>query len=122
MASLTINELLLLLGLAVTVKADILDKKFLIRLEDITNTNRDLMETNRGCNKTVLEQRQMMTNLNITVENIKTSEAEKDATIGKLQATIESLNATVTDQDTIIQALNLTLSTMQTVQEGELHT
>ncbi len=83
---------MLLLGLVSSVKAGVFDKSFLVRMEDITNTNRELTETNRELtntnrelNATVIEQRTMMSNLTTTIEDLK--------------ATVETLNATAAIHD-----------------------
>ena len=47
----------LLLGLVSFAMAEIFDNSFLIRLEDITNTNRVLTETNRNLSETNKELR-----------------------------------------------------------------
>ncbi len=73
---------ILFLGLVSSVKAGVFDKNFLIRIEDITNTNKELTETirnlsetnnklsetNRELNATVVEQKTMMANLNTTIQ------------------------------------------------------
>ena len=106
-----VTKSLLLLSLVILVKGDILNKSFLVRMEDITNTNREL-------NKTVHEQKEMMADFNSTMENLKARNAEQDESIENLKSTIEALNSTVTDQEETIEALNTTLAMMQDMQNG----
>ncbi len=93
------KAVILLLCLMTSVNAGVFDKSFLVRMEGITNTNRELTETNRNLsdtneklsetnkelNATVVEQRNMMAELNETIQ-------QKDATIqlltGKLYCTV----------------------------------
>ncbi len=62
MASLCrLTDILLFLGLIVVIKAEVFDKHFLLRMQDITETNRKL-------NETVEQQKGMMNELNKTIE------------------------------------------------------
>ena len=94
-----LTKSLLLLGLLALVKADVCDKNFLVRMEDliqrmesVTQTNRELTETNRELNKTVDAQKEMFVNLTSNIEDLR-------ATIGNLQAANEELNSTLSTQN-----------------------
>ena len=100
-----LTKFFLLLGLASFANAGIFDKSFLIRLEDLTNankeltaTNKELSETNKELNTTVIEQRSVMENLTTTMEDLKAANTE-------LKATVETLNSTAAIHDATIQAL-----------------
>ncbi len=95
----TTKTVVLFLCLVALVKAGIFDKSFLIRLEDITSTNKNLSDSNKECKQTVIDQRNMMADLSRAVEN--------------LTATVEVLAAKNDDQGATIKALNTTLSKIQ---------
>ena len=99
------KTLLLLLALVTSVKAGVFDKSFLIRVEDITNTNKELTETNRNLsdtnkeltdvnralNNTVTEQKEMMANFTSTIEDLKAKNVVMDATIATLNSTLAQI-------------------------------
>ncbi len=87
----------LLLALVSYVNAGVFDKSFLVRMEDIT-------ETNRQCKQTVTDQNSMMANLTSVIQN-------QGETIQNQGKTIEVLKSSV-------EAMNSTLSTMQ---NGNFH-
>ncbi len=66
-----LTESLLLLTLALFVNADVCDKNFLVRIEDITKTNRELSEVNRMLNETVVEQQAVIENYTSVMEDLK---------------------------------------------------
>ena len=120
---------LLLLGLVTFVEADIFNKKFLVRVEDmlgrmeeITNTNRELSKTNIECNKTVLEQKQMLADLNTMIADINNTMQNQTAAIQDLQSRNAEQDATIWNLEATTEALNSTLSLMQNMQKGELDT
>ena len=99
------KTLLLLLALVTLVKAGVFDKSFLIRMEDITTTNKELTETNRNLsntneeltdinrelNNTVIEQKEMMANFTSTIEDLKAINAAMDTTIATLNSTLAQI-------------------------------
>ncbi len=57
-----LTQAILLLTLVSFLNADVCDKNFLVRLEDITQTNSELSEVNKLLNMTVVEQRAIIDN------------------------------------------------------------
>ena len=94
----------LLLALVSYVNAGVFDKSFLVRMEDIT-------ETNRQCKQTVTDQNSMMANLTSVIQNQGETIKNQGETIQNQGETIEVLKSSV-------EAMNSTLSTMQ---NGNFH-
>ena len=101
-----IMKTLLLEALLLCVKGEVFNKNFLIRMEDMSNTNKELTDTNRELIDTNRAQKQMLANLNTTIEHLK--------------STTEALNSTITAQDATIETLSTTLLMMQIIQNREL--
>ncbi len=101
-----LTKTLLILGIVGPVTAGIFEKKFLVCIEDISQTNLQLSSTNHELNKTVIAQRNMMTNLTGMVEELK--------------MTVEVLNTTNANLKATIQEMNSTLLMVQTMQNGKV--
>ena len=133
-----LTKVLLLLSLVLCVKGEVFNKKFLVRMEDITNTNRecnqavadqrqiidnfnlvermeDVTETNMECNKTVLEQKQVIGNLNLVerMEEVTETNRECNKTVIEQKQMMANLNSTVENLKTTIQNLNSTLESLK---------
>ncbi len=66
-----LTQSLSILALISFVNSDVFQKSFLVRLEDITQTNRELAEVNKKLNQTVVEQQALIKDYANTVDNLK---------------------------------------------------
>ena len=62
------------LGLVTFVRADVFDRSFLVRMEDITNTNKELSDTNKALNG-------KMANLTDEINELKMKNTEHEKTM-----------------------------------------
>ncbi len=66
-----LTQLLFILALMSFANSDVFTKSFLIRIEDITQTNRELSAVNKKLNQTVVEQQGIIKDYANMVDNLK---------------------------------------------------
>ncbi len=135
----TINLSIIIISLGVMggVKAKIF-KQFVLKVEDIHNTNKELNEMNAKLNETVNEQKNKMeaknkeqdtinAALNETIAHMKTMNAKLNETVNEqrnkiqnLSRIIDELEAKNKEQDAMNAALNQTIADLKTTQLGKL--
>ncbi len=82
------TDAFLLVGMVEVSRAQVFDRSFLLRMQDITQTNKDLSDTNIKLNKTIHEKMQIIEGLNLTLVMLEKKQDGRFCSSTKMYCTI----------------------------------